>query len=105
MDTGEEIAKAIHFELKKKFGQNDCKENNTLDTTIARANAESILAVEPELPLNLICEKSNDYNSDKMFEQIKEKSKIGKEWREIILIFAGLSTAIIALLNFFMALN
>jgi len=40
-----------------------------------------------------------------MFKQIKEKRKIGKEWREIILIFAGLSTAIIALLNFFMALN
>ena len=105
METGQEIAKAIHFELKKKFGQSDCKDNNTLVTTIAKANAQSIAAVEPEWPLILISEKNNDYNSDKMFKQIKEKRKIGKEWREIILIFAGLSTAIIALLNFFMALN
>ena len=85
--------KSNPFWVKKEVWQNDCKENNTLDTTIARANAESISAVEPELPLNLICEKSNDYNYDKMFEQIKEKSKLGKEWREIILILAGLSIA------------
>jgi len=64
-----------------------------LVTSRAKANADSIAAVEPESPLNLICERSNDYNSDKMFEQIKEKSKIGKEWREIILILAGLSIA------------
>jgi len=48
METGQEIAKAIHFELKKKFGQSDCKDNNTLVTTIAKANAQSIAAVEPE---------------------------------------------------------
>ena len=102
MDIGEELAKTIRFELKKKLGQNYCEDDNTVVMNIARANAESIAAVEPELPLDVIDKKSNDYNSDEIFKQIKEKSKIGKEWRKIILILSGLSTAIIALLNLFM---
>ncbi len=102
MDIEEELVKTIRFELKKKLGQNYCEDDNTVVMSISRANAESIAVVEPELPLHVIDEKSNDYNLDEIFKQIKEKSKIGKEWRKVILIFAGLSTAIIALLNLFM---